>query len=202
MTKDSITKQTPLKRLYARRAAEDRVRLLTSQQKLKQLQYDAATVADEYNVATYDRGGMECFISEVLGYLQAPKGGWKEDVTCMVAIQQTATQFFSSGETYNNKQKAEKPKQKCVNPGEWTNFIIEWNEYKVSARLEPHQAAPPYTEKQVLRAMSELCVTYNNRFMMKEALRKMTQGHAEPIQQFAAHVRQLKENVTSRLSAP
>ena len=106
------------------------------------------------------------------------------------------------GGYYNNKQKAEKPKQKCVNPGEWTNFIIEWNEYKVSARLEPHQAAPPYTEKQVLRAMSELCVTYNNRFMMKEALRKMTQGHAEPIQQFAAHVRQLKENVTSRLSAP
>ena len=34
--------------------------------------------------------------------------------------------------------------------------------------------------------MSELFVTYNNRFVMKEALGKMTQGHDEPIQQFAA----------------
>ena len=40
---------------------------------------------------TYDKGGMEVFILEVLGYLQALKGGWSADVIYMVAIQQVAT---------------------------------------------------------------------------------------------------------------
>ncbi len=35
---------------------------------------------------TYDREGMEVMISESLGYLQAPKGGWNEKVTYKVAI--------------------------------------------------------------------------------------------------------------------
>ena len=91
----------------------------------------------------------------------------------------------------------------------WTNFVVEWEEYKILACLDSKKQHPidliqcidqtqqhnlrtklpeagTYTERQVLKAMSELFVTYNNRFVMKEALRKMTQGHNKPIQPFAA----------------
>jgi len=162
---------------------------------------------------TYDREGMEVMISETLGYLQAPKGGWSEEVIYMVAIRQVATQSVSSRDMRSSGQKVERPILKCtegcVNPDEWTNFVIEWKEYKILACLDPKKQHPielthcidqtqrhklrtklpevgTYTEREVLKAMNDLFVTYNNRFVMKEALRKMTQGHDEPIQQFAA----------------
>ena len=52
---------------------------------------------------TYDREGMEVMISESLGYLQAPKGGWNEKVTSRdpVCFVQRYAQFRTeSGETY------------------------------------------------------------------------------------------------------
>ena len=63
---------------------------------------------------TYDREGMEVMISETLGYLQAPKGGWSEKVIYMVAIRQVATQSVLSRDMRSSGQKVEKPKLKCT----------------------------------------------------------------------------------------